>query len=132
MQLLAEALIEQKPAGIAKLTVRDALDWDAAFKGCARKAQLPPIDKGWRTWLLLAGCGFGKPRASAEWIEKLARTRPGVRIALVGATIDEARTVMVEGVSGILAAASRRGHCVKWEPSLVRLKWPNEAVAQLF
>jgi phage terminase large subunit-like protein len=81
---------------------------------------------------MLAGRGFGKTRAGAEWIEKIARSRPGVRIALVGATIDEARRVMVEGVSGVLSVARRRRHRVKWEPSLGRLRWPNGSEAQLF
>jgi phage terminase large subunit-like protein len=81
---------------------------------------------------MLAGRGFGKTRAGAEWIEKIARSRPGVRIALVGATIDEARRVMVEGVSGVVSVARRRRHRVKWEPSLGRLTWPNGSQAQIF
>ena len=108
MRLLAYASREEKEAVIGKITVEDALDWDAEFESWAHKAQLPPQQPGWRTWLMLAGRGFGKTRAGAEWIEALARSRPGVRIALVGATIDEARRVMVEGVSGILSVAGRR------------------------
>jgi phage terminase large subunit-like protein len=81
---------------------------------------------------MMAGRGFGKTRAGAEWVEKIARSRPGVRIALVGATIDEARRVMVEGVSGVLSVAKRRRHRVKWEPSIGRLRWPNGSEAQLF
>jgi phage terminase large subunit-like protein len=81
---------------------------------------------------MMAGRGFGKTRAGAEWVEKIARSRPGVRIALVGATIDEARRVMVEGVSGVLGVAKRRRHRVKWEPSIGRLRWPNGSEAQLF
>jgi phage terminase large subunit-like protein len=65
-------------------------------------------------------------------VEKIARSRPGVRIALVGATIDEARRVMVEGVSGVLSVARRRRHRVKREPSIGRLTWPNGSQAQLF
>ena len=132
MRLLAYASREEKEAVIGKITVEDALDWDAEFESWAHKAQLPPQQPGWRTWLMLAGRGFGKTRAGAEWIEKLARSRPGVRIALVGATIDDARRVMVEGVSGILSVATRRRHKVKWEPSLGRLSWPNGSQAQLF
>ena len=132
MKLLAYAPLEQKIEAIAKLAPRDALDFDADFESWAHRAQLPPSQEGWRVWLMLAGRGFGKTRAGAEWIEKLARSRPGVRIALAGATIDEARRVMVEGVSGILAVAARRKSQVKWEPSLGRLKWPNGSEAQLF
>ena len=117
---------------IWSMTPRDALNWDANFESWAHKMQLPPKKEGWRTWLMMAGRGFGKTRAGAEWVEKIALSRPGVRIALVGATIDEARRVMVEGVSGVLSVARRRRHKVKWEPSLGRLTWPNGSEAQLF
>jgi phage terminase large subunit-like protein len=132
MKALAQAPIETKIAFIRTLTPSDALSWDANFESWAHKAQLPPELEGWRTWLMLAGRGFGKTRAGAEWIDRLARTRPGVRIALVGATIDEGRRVMVEGVSGIIAIARTKGLKVSWEPSLGRLKWPNGSQAQLF
>jgi phage terminase large subunit-like protein len=114
------------------MTFQDMLDVDAEFERWVHDGQVEPTGKGWRTWLMLAGRGFGKTRAGAEWIEKIARSRPGVRIALVGATIDEARRVMVEGVSGVLSVARRRRHRVKWEPSLGRLRWPNGSEAQLF
>ena len=114
------------------MTASDLLAFDADFEAWAHESQLPPSDEGWRTWLMMAGRGFGKTRAGAEWVESLSRSRPGVRIALVGATIDEARRVMVEGVSGILRVAERRQHRVKWEPSLGRLTWPNGSEAQLF
>jgi phage terminase large subunit-like protein len=114
------------------MTPSDLLAFDADFEAWAHESQLPPSDEGWRTWLMMAGRGFGKTRAGAEWVESLSRSRPGVRIALVGATIDEARRVMVEGVSGILRVAERRQHRVKWEPSLGRLTWPNGSEAQLF
>jgi phage terminase large subunit-like protein len=117
---------------IEKMTWQDVLDKDAEFERWAHEAQLPPQKEGWRTWLMMAGRGFGKTRAGAEWVEKIARSRPGVRIALVGATIDEARRVMVEGVSGVLSVAKRRRHKVLWEPSIGRLKWPNGSQAQLF
>jgi phage terminase large subunit-like protein len=79
------------------MTYQDMLDTDAEYERWVHEGQIEPPGEGWRTWLMLAGRGFGKTRAGAEWIEKIARSRPGVRIALVGATIDEARRVMVEG-----------------------------------
>ncbi|MGN6156007.1 MAG: terminase large subunit domain-containing protein [Sphingomicrobium sp.] len=129
---LANATDEEQEEVLDKTTFSDMLSWDADFEEWAHKAQLPPKQEGWRTWLMLAGRGFGKTRAGAEWIEKIALSRPGVRIALVGATIDEARRVMVEGVSGVLSVARRRRHKVKWEPSLGRLTWPNGSQAQIF
>ena len=38
----------------------------------ARAGQLPP-DGAWRIWLMMAGRGFGKTRAGAEWVSHLAR-----------------------------------------------------------
>ena len=63
----------------------------------------PPGD--WRVWLIRAGRGFGKTRAGAEWVSEIARSMPGARIALVGATIDDVRRVMVEGESGLVSVA---------------------------
>jgi hypothetical protein len=132
MRSLAFAEPDDQEAIINRMTPEDALSWDADFESWAHEAQLPPKLKGWRTWLMLAGRGFGKTRAGAEWIDRLARSRPGVRIALLGATIDEARRVMVEGVSGIIAVARTKGVKVSWEPSLGRVKWSNGSQAQIF
>ena len=55
-----------------------------------------------------------------------------MRIALVGATIGDARSIMVEGVSGLLSVARNYGHRLSWEPSLGRLRWPNGSEASLF
>ena len=98
----------------------------------AHENQLPPSGEGWRVWLMMAGRGFGKTRAGAEWIHRLANGKAGVRVALVGATIADARSIMVEGVSGLLSIARRYRRRLHWEPSLGRLKWPNGSEAQLF
>src|SRR5215813_58442 len=69
----------------------------------ARPNQLPP-DGNWRVWLLLAGRGFGKTRTGAEMIRARAVARTARRFALVAPTAGDARDVMVEGDSGILAS----------------------------
>lgn len=89
----------------------------------------PPGD--WRVWLICAGRGFGKTRAGAEWVRDVARADGEARIALVGASLPEVRSVMVEGESGILAAAPGALAPV-YEPSLRRLVWPNGAQAFLY
>jgi phage terminase large subunit-like protein len=132
MRLLAYASHEEKEAIVSRMSVSDALDFDSEFENWAHRSLLPPQAEGWRTWLMMAGRGFGKTRAGADWVEKIARSRPGVRIALVGATIDEARRIMVEGVSGVLTIARRRRRQVTWESSIGRLRWPNGSEAQLF
>ncbi|HEX2764010.1 MAG TPA: terminase family protein [Allosphingosinicella sp.] len=95
----------------------------------ARRAQIGP-DGDWRIWLIMAGRGFGKTRAGAEWVLGLAE-QPALRIALVGPTDEEARAVMVEGASGILACAGR-SEPPQWEPSLGRLTWPSGSRATLY
>jgi phage terminase large subunit-like protein len=99
MRILKEATEEQQRRALEHCSVEQLLKWDADFEEWAHKNQLPPPDNGWRTWLMMAGRGFGKTRAGAEWIFRLANGKPGVRIALTGATIADARSIMVEGVS---------------------------------
>ena len=90
----------------------------------ARPEQLAP--KGpWRIWLFLGGRGSGKTRAGAEWIaDGIARGRMR-RVALIGATRNDARSVMIEGSSGLLAASQS----AVYEPSNGRVLWPSGAVA---
>ncbi|MEA3016360.1 MAG: hypothetical protein QOI38_1082, partial [Sphingomonadales bacterium] len=59
----------------------------------------------WLVWLLMAGRGFGKTRAGAEWVLARARQGPEAQIALVGATLHEVEQVMVLGPSGLIASA---------------------------
>ena len=117
---------------IAKMSWQDVVETDADYERWLHESQQEPADKGWRTWLMMAGRGFGKTRAGAEWVHKIARSRPNLRIALVGASIDEARRIMVEGVSGVLGVSRRKSGRPKWEPSVGRLTWPNGSQAQLF
>ena len=93
-------------AGMPAPAVRAILDewwWQA------RGGQIEPsaCDDGrpWRIWAMIAGRGFGKTRAGAEWVWQRARENPGARIALVADSMDEAARVMIEGESGILAVA---------------------------
>lgn len=95
-----------------------------------RAAQMAP-EGDWRVWLLMAGRGFGKTRAGAEWVRAIAEGDGSARIALVGATLGEARSVMVEGPSGLLSVAP--WWCrPAFAPALRRLVWPNGASAMLF
>lgn len=108
---------------------RDALGkWH--WEMWSRDPQLPPTGD-WRVWLISAGRGFGKTRAGAEWVRNVARHDGAARIALVGASLGEARSVMVEGESGVLAA-SPGALAPDYEPSLRRLQWPNGAQAFLY
>lgn len=95
-----------------------------------RPDQKPPPGK-WRTWLVMAGRGFGKTRMGAEWVRDHAEGNRYARIALVGATPDDVRRVMIEGESGLLAICGWRTRPC-WEPSLGRITWPNGAKADVF
>lgn len=96
----------------------------------AHPGQREPVGD-WRVWLIRAGRGFGKTRAGAEWVSAFARANPGARIALVGATIEDARRVMIEGTSGLLAVA-REEETVTWLAHLGEVRFPEGAIAQLF
>lgn len=100
-----------------------------SWRVLARHEQLPPAGD-WDSWLILAGRGFGKTRAGAGWVHECAALLPDARIALIGATLGDARAVMVEGESGILATAPP-GVGVTFEPSRRRLVWDNGAQATL-
>lgn len=131
----------------ADFIAHDWLTW-------ARDDQLPPCvgvsgdggDGGepgntqgpaWRTWLLMGGRGAGKTRAGAEWLRAKALGEPPLgairarRIALIGQTIGDVRSVMVEGVSGLLAV-HRDNERPRFEPSRKLLTWPNGTIAQIF
>jgi phage terminase large subunit-like protein len=96
----------------------------------ARAAQLPPAGD-WRVWLLLAGRGFGKTRTGAETVRARVAAHLARRIALVAPTAADARDVIVEGESGLLAIAPS-GERPLYEPSKRRLTWPNGAIATIF
>lgn len=96
----------------------------------AHEGQLAP-DDAWHTWVIMAGRGYGKTRAGAEWVRAVAEGDPTARIALVGDSLGEARRVMVEGPSGLLAIARPRARPA-FEPSKRQLTWPNGAVATLY
>ena len=130
-QRLAAMTDEELRQFLSKCRPQEALALDAQFEMWAARGQMAPAAEGWRVWLMLAGRGFGKTRAGAEWINGLALTGAR-RIALAGASIEEARKVMVEGPSGILAVARRQRNRIKWEPSLGRITWQTGSIAQLF
>ena len=107
---------------------RDAVPWNWPL--WARAAQLPP-QGDWRIWLIMAGRGFGKTRAGSEWVRMVAQGTPAARIALVAASLHEARSVMVEGESGLMALSPPQLR-PRYEPSLRRIVWPNGAQALLY
>ena len=117
--------------------VRLLFDWQV----WARDDQLPPAATAagtpWQTWLILGGRGSGKTRAGAEWVRAKALGHedvsggPARRMALIGLTLGQVRSVMVEGISGLLTVhpPHERPH---YDVSRNEITWPNGAVAQMF
>ena len=104
----------------------DALRYQWSWWG--RPAQFAP-QWDWNYWLIMAGRGFGKTRCGAEWVRQQVKTSKLVN--LIGATVDDARDIMIEGESGILAI------CPPDErPTYIshkrRLEWPNGARSLIF
>jgi phage terminase large subunit-like protein len=98
--------------------------WDIV----ARPKQRLPVEPFF-VWLILAGRGFGKTRTGAETVRKWVQTNAIVN--MIGATVDDARDIMIEGESGILAICpedERPNYVV----SKRRLEWPNGAVSLIF
>ncbi|MDX2288562.1 MAG: terminase family protein [Hyphomicrobiaceae bacterium] len=111
-------------------------DWQVWARDDQLPPQSTPAGLAWRVWLIMGGRGAGKTRTGAEWVRAQAlgqwpAREPAARIALIGETLIEARRVMVEGVSGLMAIhpADERP---RFEVSKMQLVWPNGAVGQLF
>lgn len=122
-QLLASLPEAERQAQIDALPieVRAALRWHWPF--WARPNQLAP-NGDWRTWLILAGRGFGKTEAGAQWIRQ--RVENGARsIALVAETQKDLEEVMVARLLKISPPDMMPK--VRYKP--VRLIWPNGAEA---
>ena len=110
---------------------RSAMPWLSK----ARAAQLPP-QGDWRQWLIIGGRGSGKTRAGAEWVNAMAAGEPPFalkahgRIGLLAETLADAREVMIDGESGLLAVAGYPRPV--FEASRRRLVFANGAIAQIF
>lgn len=121
---------------IASLSDEDADALDTAWAEWAHDGQRAPEacadGSPWSTWVIKAGRGFGKTLAGAQWLTGLIAGAPDtpLSIALVGATLDDARRVMVEGRSGLLTVAEP--WIRDWQPSFRRLRFTTGAEATLF
>ena len=98
------------------------------FDTLARENQRPPA-WDWRTWLILAGRGFGKTRTGAEWLRAQQHTAP--RMAIIAPTFADARDICVEGESGLQAICGQ-GEITKWNRSIGELEFRSGAKVKLF
>lgn len=142
---------------------RIGLSRDWRFVGRPEQ-QLPvtPLfpDGGWAYWLYMAGRGAGKTRTGGETVREWVK-QGVMRIGLIAPTAGDARDVMVEGESGVLACCfdedfthpvpvrdedgnltfDEAGKVITeavnigkpiYEPSKRRLTWANGAKATLY
>jgi phage terminase large subunit-like protein len=133
MALTARDLVAMPPERRAKiigsLTEAEARQLQYCWPFWARPDQLKPAGK-WLVWLLLGGRGSGKTRTLCEAVCE-AKRGGAMRIALVARTAADAREVIVEGESGMLAC-SPPWDKPRYEPSKRRLTWPNGAIATTY
>lgn len=93
----------------------------------ARTAQRPPAGD-WRIWVLVQGRGAGKTRTGAETLVQWmldAPTAPDgspTEWAIVGETFSDARSVCVEGPSGVRRVLERRGIAHTYNRSLWQVR----------
>jgi len=129
-----------REAALALLAEEEARALAHDWQVWARDDQLPPAAAAsggpWRTWLYLGGRGSGKTRAGAEWVRAVALglwpdEPPARRIALVGPTQAHVRSVMIDGVSGLITIHPP-GERPQFEISKGQIVWRNGAIAQLF
>ena len=104
----------------------EQFEWDWRF--WARPNQIAPTGD-WTYWLILAGRGFGKTRIGSEWVREKIKTSRYVN--LIGATADDARDIMIEGESGVLACCPPRER-PEYRKSERKLLWPNGALSLIF
>ena len=104
----------------------------------ARPEQIEPSGN-WNTWVALAGRGWGKTRAGAEWVRH--RIKKGDRIVhCVAPTKGDVRRVMVEGDSGLLNVCWKGDQTYRgahmgfpvWSPTNNTITWENGAKAVFF
>lgn len=102
-----------------------AYDWGI----WGRPEQRPPEDGSWRIFLALAGRGWGKSRAGAEWIrskvEEADKAGKPIEILLLGRTAADVRDVMVKAILECSPPDNRP----EYSPSNRKLTWPKGSYA---
>lgn len=135
---LAKLPLERQQAILRQLTDAECDQLLHDWRFLARKEQVAPPGQ-WLAWTYLGGRGAGKTRSGAEWVRERLKAGAG-RIGLIAPTAGDARDVMVEGVSGILAVSWANDRTAAgvhlgrpiYEPSKRRLSWANGAIGTLF
>lgn len=86
----------------------------------------------WYAWMLRSGRGTGKTRAGAEDVTDWCWDHPGHRYAIVAPTYGDARDIAMEGESGVLTVAERKGMQFDWNRSMGEMTFSNGARVHLY
>lgn len=138
LEQLASLTKEQRAAAFAELSDSDVQELLYTWRGVmARPEQLSPISRPfgaketWRTWLVLAGRGFGKTRTLAEFVREEVDAHRSRMVHVVAPTAADARDVIVEGPAGLLSVWPDKQRPV-YEPSKRRVLFHTGGSATLF
>ena len=101
LQQIAELPPKELAAWRSSLTEEEMLLLPFMWEMNARPSQVPP-EGDWRTWLIMAGRGWGKTRTGAEFVRARIDAGLAKNIIIVGATTGDVRDVMLDGVSGLM------------------------------
>ena len=85
---------------IEQVVVNWQLKWNAVQ---AHKHQIEPVGDWWNVWLMLAGRGAGKTRASAETLAGWAWEQPNTRWLVSAPTSGDLKGTCFEGDSGLMS-----------------------------
>jgi phage terminase large subunit-like protein len=138
LERLAGLTKEQRAQALGALSDAEIYELLHTWRGfLARPEQLSPIPRPfgakqlWRTWLVLAGRGFGKTRTLSEFIREEVDSGRCRMAHLVAPTSADARDVLVEGPAGLLSVWPENQRPI-YEPSKRRVLFHTGAMATLF
>ena len=124
---------------LAGLDPKKAEELRYNFRFWARPEQIPPEDGDWNVFLALAGRGWGKTWAGAQWCREQVKLGKR-RIMAVAATNSDIERTMVKGESGFLSVCwagdktykgAKMGY-PEWSPTKRTLTWENGATVTFF
>lgn len=109
------------------------------YRFWARPEQIPPEEGDWNVFLALAGRGWGKTWAGAQWCREQVKLGKR-RIMAVAPTNADLERVLVKGESGFLAICWSGDKTYKgvhmgypeWSPTKRTLTWANGATVTFY
>lgn len=125
LKLLPDALRDEILKQYSEVQ-QEALLWDWNFWG--RPKQFAPEGE-WKTWIILAGRGFGKTRTGTQWVHKRALNGSS-HTAIVVDTPADFRDHIWDGPGGFINIHPNERP--RFKPSARRLEWPNGAIGTIY